>query len=220
MQEQGSAHFESIKEFKRAFLPIHKARVEAGKNIENSEEVLKDSIHSIRTHTRSFKGVLSSVESYLPKNAVLLESSLEKYIKGGKPSPSFEEAQKHAQAFNHLNNHLGQLSKIPLRSRLSADITNQLTEYSQALPSKWKPVQDILESIRETENEFFTHYRSLLKQKEEQQRREREEEERKKAEIEAQAALVAARRKSLKKKLIWTMLFLAALGGFIQTQMV
>ncbi|MDA0147070.1 hypothetical protein [Vibrio sp. LaRot3] len=219
MQDQGLANFESIEEFRRAFLPVHEARVKAGKNIENSQQTVENSKKVVQEHSSSLKQTLSSIESYLSKNESVIDSSLDDLRQGGKPSSSLESEREHAQAFTNLLNQARQLSNISGQTPLAQDIADQLTSYSKQLPQQWQPVADTLGEIRASENAFYSHYQHLLDEKRAEEQRKREEEARLKAEAEAKAELAASRRKSLQKKLMWTAAFIIVLAGFIQNQM-
>ena len=220
MQDQGLVNFESIEEFRRAFLSVHEARVKAGKSIENSQKTVENSTKVVQHHSSSLKRTMSSIETYLSKNESVIDSSLDDLRQGGKPSSSLESEREHAQAFTNLLNQARQLTDISNKTPLAQDITAQLAMYSKQLPQEWQPVEDTLGEIRASENAFYSHYQHLLDEKRAEEKRQREEEARLKAEAEVKAELAASRRKSLQKKLMWTAAFVLMVAGFIQTQMV
>ena len=215
MQEQGLTRFDSVEEFKRAFLPAHEACEMASKTVVDCEQKIKGNEGEVRAYIDALTKELSGVENYFAEHNSTLEDSLLNLVSNEKPSKKVQAERKAAQTFDNLIQHAGDLQGISQKALVDQAIVETLHQYSQEIIQSWREVSNTLSQVRKVEGDFYNRYQELADERRAEEKRQREEQLR----LEAEAQAAAARRKSIQKKLLWTAGFILALAGFLQNQM-
>jgi len=208
MQNQGLGSFESIEEFRRAFLPVHNARVNAGNNIQNAQKSVADSEQLIQTHCAELQAGVKKISRYRKQQNTVLKASLEDLNDDGDPSDELIEEREQAHAIQQFTSQIEQLSELSKRVPLDQPSTEKLTTLRQQLSQQWQPLTNTLAQLRKIEKSYFSRYSDLRKKQRLEQLR-----------LETEKENAQAKRKSLKKKLLLTAAFILIVAGFIQAQM-
>ncbi|RJX70028.1 hypothetical protein DZ860_14160 [Vibrio sinensis] len=215
MQDQGLAHFESVEDFKRAFLPTHQACVEAGKNLATSEEKIKTNAAIVEKLYEELDGCLDDINDYFRIHRNTLDASLEKLTSSEGPSNTLDKERKASKAFSQVLQEGKLLITLSNQVPLDEHIDVQLDKNFRQLCTDVHETLDILSNIRQAEDEYFARCKVLGDEKRAEEKRKIEAQLR----LDAEAQVVADRRQSLKKKLLCTGVFIFAVAGFIMSQM-
>lgn len=215
MQDQGLAHFESVEDFKRAFLPTHQACVEAGKTLAASEKKIEENSAIVDKLHDELDGCLNDINNYFSIHRNVLGASLTKLTFNDAPSNLLDKERKASQVFNKILQEGKQLITLPSQVPVDDHINEQLDKDFRKLCSDVHETLDILSKIRQAEDEYFARSKILGDEKRAEEKRKIEAQLR----LDAEAQVIADRRQSLKKKLLCTGVFIFAVAGFIMGQM-
>jgi len=208
MQNQGLGSFESIEDFRRAFLPVHNARVNAGNNIQNAQQSVAESEQLIQAHCAELQAGVKKIRRYRKQQNTVLNTSLDGLNDDGDPSEELIEEREQAHVIQQFTTQIEQLSELSKRVPLDQPATEKLTTLRQQLSQQWQPLTNTLAQLRHMEQSYFSRYSDLRKKQRLEQLR-----------LEVAQEKAQAKRKSLKKKLLLTAAFILVVAGFIQVQM-
>lgn len=215
MQDQGLAHFESVEDFKRAFLPTHQACVEAGKNLATSEEKIKKNAAIVEKLYQELDGCVDDINDYFRIYRDALDAPLAKLTSDEKPSNTLDKERKASQAFSHVLSEGKQLVTLANQVPLDGHINEQIDTNFRKLCGDVHETLNILSSIRQKEDEYFARCKVLGDEK----RAEELVKIRAQLRFNTEVQALAARRKSRNKKLLYTGGFILAVVGFVMGQM-
>ncbi|GGB18933.1 hypothetical protein [Agarivorans gilvus] len=208
MQNQGLGSFESIEDFRRAFLPVHSARVNAGNNIQNAQQSVAESEQLIQAYCAELQAGVKKIRRYRKQQNTVLNTSLDGLNDDGDPSEELIEEREQAHVIQQFTTQIEKLSELSKSVPLDQPATEKLTTLRQQLSQQWQPLTNTLAQLRHMEQSYFSRYSDLRKKQRLEQLR-----------LEVAQEKAQAKRKSLKKKLLLTAAFILVVAGFIQVQM-
>jgi CDP-diacylglycerol pyrophosphatase len=126
----------------------------------------------------------------------------------GDPSEELIEEREQAHVIQQFTTQIEKLSELSKRVPLDQPATEKLTTLRQQLSQQWQPLTNTLAQLRHMEQSYFSRYSDLRKKQRLEQLR-----------LEVAQEKAQAKRKSLKKKLLLTAVFILVVAGFIQVQM-
>ncbi|WP_114765772.1 hypothetical protein [Vibrio rhodolitus] len=208
MQDKGLTNFASVEEFKRAFLSAHEACLESGKKVISGDQQLQDNEKAVKESVNEYQKSIERVSEFFQDHRATLNSSLRDQLAGEDPSAAIKQARESAQLFSQIERHNQTTQSLVTTLPLEPSVRDQLQQLQSQVASNVQDVTQTLSQVRQQEDKFYSRIGELQAQQRAEQ-----------LELEAQALAAQARRKSLKKKLMWTAGFVLVVAGFIKSQM-
>ncbi|GAK87608.1 hypothetical protein JCM19238_5218 [Vibrio ponticus] len=151
---------------------------------------------------------IERVSEFFQDHRATLNSSLHDQLAGEDPSAAIKQARESAQLFSQIERHNQTTQSLVTTLPLEPSVRDQLQQLQSQVASNVQDVTQTLSQVCQQEDKFYSRIGELQAQQRAEQ-----------LELEAQALAAQARRKSLKKKLMWTAGFVLVVAGFIKSQM-